>query len=73
MNKKALILSDEQNLLLVNNKNNKELISGKIIYLEKYQKIPTEKILILSEVLDDSLKKELEKKGFSKVTYHSVY
>ena len=72
MNKKALILSDEQNLLLVNNKNNKELISGKIIYLEKYQKIPTEKILILSEVIDDSLKKELEKNGLTKVTYHSV-
>ena len=72
MNNKALILSDEQNLLLVNNKNNKELISGKIIYLEKYQKIPTEKILILSEVIDDSLKKELEKNGLTKVTYHSV-
>lgn len=71
-NKKAIILADEDKLLVISDKCNKELIISKIKFLTKYEKIKEEKIMIITNEIDENTKKLLIDMKLSKVTYNSL-
>ena len=62
-NKKAIILADEENLLVVGKKRTEELIVGKIKYLLDYSKIYKKNILILESTPSSKLDNELTDKN----------
>lgn len=71
-NKKAIILSHEENILAINNKNTQELITGKIKYLIENNNINEEGILILTNEIDKKLENELLDKNITKVLYNPI-
>ena len=70
INKRKIILSEENNILVINNKNNIPLICMKIDYLIKIKKYKEEDILVL--INDDDLYQDLQEELGSKFNYTKV-